>query len=342
MGNKGKLLDFIIPEIEKITNKGDTICDIMAGTSSIGYALKQRNRIIANDCQYYSFVISNALLNNYVLPSEKEVHGLIDKKFEDNLLKREFHFFADNYSDTYFSKKQCEEIDSLRFAISFLEGKPIYYFLLVLLMSAMCTAQSTTGHFAQFLPKTNKRTDALRKLSIKELFYKKINDFVGFKNSNYTNLCFCMDYKVLFEKIRNENIACFYLDSPYTNDQYSRFYHVLETLCKYDNPILSHKALYRDDRIQSDFCYKNRVAEQFNNIISYVSNKKSSLIISYSKNGVLDINQLYAICKKYYSVVKLKEREYVYSSQGNGNKQTSEVLLIMKESDINGSSLRNT
>ena len=121
-----------------------------------------------------------------------------------------------------------------------------------------------------------------------------------------------------------------------------RFYHVLETLCKYDNPILSHKALYRDDRIQSDFCYKNRVAEQFNNIISYVSNKKSSLIISYSKNGVLDINQLYAICKKYYSVVELKEREYVYSSQGNGNKQTSEVLLIMKESDINGSSLRNT
>ena len=38
--NKNKLLDFIIPEIKNITKKGDVICDLMAGTCSIAYALK--------------------------------------------------------------------------------------------------------------------------------------------------------------------------------------------------------------------------------------------------------------------------------------------------------------
>ena len=43
MGNKNRLLNFVIPEIESVSNPGDVICDIMAGTHSIGYALKERN-----------------------------------------------------------------------------------------------------------------------------------------------------------------------------------------------------------------------------------------------------------------------------------------------------------
>ena len=45
MGNKNRLLDFIIPQIIKITKKGEIICDLMTGTGSIAYALKNRNTI---------------------------------------------------------------------------------------------------------------------------------------------------------------------------------------------------------------------------------------------------------------------------------------------------------
>ena len=38
-----------------------------------------------------------------------------------------------------------------------LVDKKYYYFYLTLLMGAMCKAESTTGHFAQFLDKNNKR-----------------------------------------------------------------------------------------------------------------------------------------------------------------------------------------
>ena len=60
MGNKTKLFNFLVPQIEKITKEGDVICDLMCGTSSIGYALSQRNRIISNDFQYSSSVVSKA------------------------------------------------------------------------------------------------------------------------------------------------------------------------------------------------------------------------------------------------------------------------------------------
>ncbi len=37
-GNKSKLLDFIVPELLALTNTGDVICELMAGTNSVTYA----------------------------------------------------------------------------------------------------------------------------------------------------------------------------------------------------------------------------------------------------------------------------------------------------------------
>ena len=64
MGNKHKLLDFIIPEIEKITKPKSIVCDLMSGTNCIGYALKSRYTIYANDVQKYSECIAKALIEN--------------------------------------------------------------------------------------------------------------------------------------------------------------------------------------------------------------------------------------------------------------------------------------
>ena len=64
MGNKNKLLDFIIPEIEKITTSKSIVCDLMSGTNCIGYALKSRYTIYANDVQKYSECIAKALIEN--------------------------------------------------------------------------------------------------------------------------------------------------------------------------------------------------------------------------------------------------------------------------------------
>lgn len=330
MGNKGKLLDELIPAIESLTNPGDVICDIMAGTNAVSYALKPRNILITNDIQYYSYVISKCLLNNYSIPSIEEAHNDLDENYNLNIEKRFFSFFVDEYTDTYFAEKQCLDIDSLRYAIEKIKDDSKKSFYLTVLMSAMCKAQSTTGHFAQFMNKNHKRIIPLRKLSIYDLFFEKINDFKSFKCSKYDNFHFNLDYKLLFKNDLMNNVKCFYLDSPYTADQYSRFYHILETVCKYDNPVLEHKAKYRNDRVQSDFCYKNKVAGEFENIISFCKSKKAPLVISYSNHGVITIEEICNIASKYYSNIDVKNIDFEHSSQGKGTINIQEVIIILK------------
>ncbi len=330
MGNKGKLLDEIIPVIESLTNPGDIICDIMAGTNAVSYALKPRNVLITNDIQTYSYIISKCLLNNYVIPSLEEAHDDLDENYKMNLEKREFSFFVDEYTDTYFAERQCLDIDSFRYAIEKISDDSKKCFYLTVLMSVMCKAQSTTGHFAQYMDKNHKRIIPLRQLSIYDLFFEKINDFKTFKCSQYNNYHFNLDYKVLFKNDLMDKVKCFYLDSPYTADQYSRFYHILETICKYDNPVLEYKAKYRNDRVQSDFCYKKKVAGEFEYIISFCRSKNASLVISYSNHGVITIDEICKIASKYYSNVDVKNINFEHSSQGKGTIDIQEVIITLK------------
>ena len=151
MGNKNRLLDAIIPEIESVTNPGDLVCDLMAGTNTIGYALKRRNRVLANDIQYYSYIVSKCLLGNYSFPTPEEAHKDLDDNIQANIKNKTYSFIVDNYTDTYFAERQCLDIDSIRYAIDQLtdDNKKAAY--LTILMSAMCKCQSSPGHFAQFM-----------------------------------------------------------------------------------------------------------------------------------------------------------------------------------------------
>ena len=329
MGNKTKLFDFIIPQIEKITNEGDIICDLMCGTSSIGYALSQRNQIISNDFQKSSSIVSEALLLTKSIPTLKSIHDDIDVFYFDNIKNKNFSFFYSEYPDTYFAKNQCLQIDSLRYAIdkSPKERQSLY---LTILMSAMCKAQSTPGHFAQFFKKNNKRIQSLREYDLLKIFYEKAAEFQTILTSKYKNSVFNMDYNELFKYVDLKNVKCFYLDPPYTSDQYSRFYHILETVCLYDYPKTSYKAKYRDGRKMSKFCYKTTVYKEFEKIISFAHTNNSSLVISYSNHGIAEPEKILEIGKKYYNHSSLTFENYNHSSQGNGSIKISECLIIFK------------
>ena len=119
MGTKANLLDFIVPEIQAITPLGGTVCDLMAGTNAVGYSLKPFFKIISNDVQEYSYTIANALIFNqqWTINSTSAVEQL-KEQYNYNQKHQFYHFFTEYYSDTYFSKEQCIEIDSIRYAIS--------------------------------------------------------------------------------------------------------------------------------------------------------------------------------------------------------------------------------
>ena len=90
------------------------------------------------------------------------------------------------------------------------------------------------------------------------------------------------------------NVDVFYLDPPYTTDHYSRFYHVLETLVKYDYPSLERKKYhgemrimngrYRNDRFQSNYCIPSKGYGEFERIIKMINKTGAAIVMSYSED----------------------------------------------------------
>lgn len=331
MGTKAKLISYIIPAIKDITPINGIVCDIMAGSNIVSYALKKDFTVFTNDVQQYSYTISKAFIENNEFTinkndAKKDLEFYIEKNMQGNF----YHLFLDTYSNTYFSKEQCKGIDSIRYAIDQLPDNGKKYLYLVALMCAMSKVESSPGHFAQYMPATNKRIIPLQAMNIVSEFYQKCDNYNNIYNNRKKNKCFCDDYKNLLKEDKLKNVNTIYLDSPYSQEQYSRFYHILETLVKYDYPKVEYKAKYRTDRFMSDFCYKNKVEDEFKNIISYCSKNNINLLISYSNKGILGVEKLMQLCKQFFEYVELKDIDYKHSTQGKGSRNIKELLIKCK------------
>ena len=329
-GNKTRLLDFIIPLIEHESKPGDLVIDLFAGTCSVSYALKQNYRIITNDVEAYSKVIASALIENNTSIDTKIAHEDLDSFLQTNLPAR-YTLFEKTYADTFFTKKQSRDIDSIRFAIDKQKGykKQLY---LVALMTAMSYCTNSPGHFAEYL----KNNEYSKDRSIMDYFFARCNT-LKLIDGNYTNKAYSYEYKEFFNRNRKliSKARIIYADPPYSSAHYSRYYHLLNTLIKYDWPKVSYKARYRDDRFLSNFSRKSKVKDEFEALFDLCSSKSNAtLFLSYLNGGkgLLNKNELLNIAKSYYPRVSIKiYKNYKHSMNGNGSpKVVEEVLLICK------------
>lgn len=91
---------------------------------------------------------------------------------------------------------------------------------------------------------------------------------------------------------RGSSFSVVYADPPYTRDHYSRFYHVLETMCLRDEPEISmvtragaripSRGAYREERHQSPFCIRSEAPTAFLKLFRAVHDLGIPLILSYS------------------------------------------------------------
>lgn len=327
MGNKTKMLEDINALIISMVPKGSLICDIMAGTNSVGMSLKNDFKIVTNDVEYYSYVLSRALISNNYLNDLDQLALEFDKIYSNISSQNQYTYFSQNYTDKFFSYEQSVEIDDIRYAIDKI-GKQKYV-LLTSLMYAINVAQSSPGHFAAFLDKNTKRVQSLRKISIYNKFREKLIELIKYVKlfDENNNQSFNMDFKEFLETEISDKIDLYYVDPPYSGEQYSRFYHLLNTLCKYDNPNIKFKAGYRDDRFMSNFSYRSKVKREFEILISGIKKKNSKLVISYSNRGLMNIEEIIDIVKAHYELVDSISIDYKHSTMGKGNSKLTEYLI---------------
>lgn len=131
------------------------------------------------------------------------------------------------------------------------------------------------------------------------------------------------DYRQVLAEQRD--VAVIYADPPYTRDHYSRFYHVLETLCLRDCPDVSRtfltgptsRGLYRTSRHQSPFCIKSQAPGAFEEL--FAGAKRLPLLLSYSpfvKHGhprMMTVDAIAELAKQHYRHVKIVPARLVHS-----------------------------
>ncbi len=368
MGSKRELLDFIISSINDLDIESNWFCDLFSGTSVVGCSLKDEYNVQINDIQIYTSIFANTYLPNInKLINSTELEKIKDRvlfyvdefyrKYPDlifdynsidnyeKLTKLEiqqqnliysnfeigFHLFVKYYSGTYWSYTQCVWIDSIRAVAEEYKGKSDYYIILSSLIYAMSYTSQSTGHFAQFRDVTESNMHDIMLYRIRDIwtyFEKKFLEILNMVDVEATNryTITTLDYLDCLRLIERNTIV--YADPPYSSVHYSRFYHVIETLVRYDHPVIKYKGRYRDDRHQSPFDKKTEVKNAFKLLFEGIKCRRSHLVLSYSDNGMISQKDILEIGNTIFGdeyECKLQSKEYIHSKMGRSDEHQLDV-----------------
>ncbi len=266
---------------------------------------------------------------------EKQQQNLIDHNFGT----LSHHLFIKCYSGTYWSFEQCLWIDALRKVADEYRGTSLFYVIMSSLIYAMSYNSQSTGHYAQYRDATKKssKDDILiyRLREIAPYFKAKFEQLKGYLGKNsLEHKITSLDYRKCLDEIEPGTLV--YADPPYAFVHYSRFYHALETLVKYDYPEVDHKGRYRQDRHQSPFGRKTEVSDAFKSLFKKVGDKRSSIVLSYSNTGMITLEEILLIATEAMGSsydISYREEDYKHSTMGRSDdksKEVKEYLVIAK------------
>lgn len=338
LGSKNKLLNKIDEVLKKYNIIGESFGDLFSGTACVGDYFKDRYKIIANDLLFSSYVISKAKLLNKEEPKFEKFRIRYDLDIFTWLNNQMFtpnekYFIYNNYSPKgnrmFFTEENALKIDGIRLKIEDLYTKAIvneneYFFLLASLIESVTKISNTSGTYEAFFKFWENR--ALNSFVLYPL------EFNNIKKELQINEIYNKDTNELVRKISGD-IA--YIDTPYTVTQYVSAYHLLETIAKYDFPEIKGVGGKRDrEGKNSLYARKSSVKAEFEDLLRQLNFKH--ILISYSTQGLLEVNELTEIAKKFAknSKVFLEEfdyREYKNHRPSNKNNKLKEIIIYFEK-----------
>ena len=347
IGCKNRILPFLNDFIKRNNLKGNTFCDLFAGTASVGkYFKAKKYAIISNDLLYFSYVLQRCYLEINSYPTFENLLSVLkldskqnnySLKFEDYNAKTIINFLnsvsgvegfiTKNYSEKanrlYFQLKNCLKIDAIRIQIEDWKTKNLineneYFFLLTSLIEAVPFVANISGTYSAFLKEWDPRTFKDLKLEVPNIFFSR-------KNHQAFN-------KYGLALINNIKCDILYLDPPYNERQYAPNYHLLETIAKYDNPVIKGKTGMRNyENQKSTFCNHDFALKSLKYIVEKADYKY--LLFSYNNEGLLKKEEIINLFEKCGKVVAEEINYSRFKSNGNGenvNRIVKEQLYLLK------------
>lgn len=334
LGNKNSILEiieeFMYENIDMASRKL-TFFDAFSGTATVGDYFSPNFNIIANDIYYYSYVFSRGRLNNKDLNFEKLDFSPFDYFNSRSLELIDDGFIYNNYAPSvsgrmYFTDENAKLIDTIRTTIQKWKKEQLindaeYYYLLASLLESISRVANVAGVYGSFLKNWDSR--AIKRMEFIQVEYINSNENAVVYNEDVRNIISDIECDVL------------YLDPPYTKNQYSTQYHILDTIARYDNPEISGVTGTRKNKIGSAWSKELEAGIELEYIVK--NTQARYIIMSYSSLGILEKNLVESILKRYAKDNKVTFYEIEYKKYQNSKTEKKgvnyEYLFFIEKSD---------
>lgn len=261
--------------------------------------------------------------------------------------------FSHLYAGLYFGDRQAAELDCLRRAIESVENDLDRQWALgALICAASSCAFTYGGHFAQ--PKLDIGPEGTRRGNIEDAIRQRTLSVTHELYVRLTSLAeesqACPHPIELVAGPWETAIAeaaartsgervCVYVDPPYTRDEYSRYYHVLESLVRYEPQAVSGKgrlpARATAGRFASALSGRRpeRIEEEIAKVLRECLDRGWSCLWSYSDSGTASIEGTLKHLAGRTSRAELFYMNHRYKAQGkHGAKQVREYAVFLEPS----------
>ncbi len=296
---------------------------------------------------YKLFLNSFPTLSNGKSLTHWNVQEEVNRRRKDHSLYP-YCLFTTYFASVYFGLRQSAEIDSLRFSIDQLQDKNEKNWALGALIATVSALGTTYGgHFAQ--PRVRDYND-ITLANLSSIIDKRLPSIMHEFAVRLLNLSEQSQHSprsieivpgpwkkalsILDGKLKGEQVLV-YLDPPYTREEYSRYYHVIETLVLYTYPSCTGIGLTPKpgDRFKSEFFTKveSQVIDALVSIITNILQRGWHCAWSYSDSGAANIYQVIrSVYHKMPCYIKSYSAPFVHKSHGRGRgpKRVTEYLII--------------
>lgn len=318
IGNKTRLLPFLMHTVERLELSPRTAHDAFSGTAAVGRALKIAGwRVASSDLMTYSYVFQRAYVVAQRAPNfaalragdpelrralrsaafrkataGKGALGAISE-YLAKWIEGERGFIGTHFAPAggrmYFTQENADRIDAIRRRLhewwtSGLIQDDAYYVLLAALIEGADRVANTAGVYAAYIKRW--QGNAKRALTLKPEIPQR-----GARGSTAHR----GDAAVVAANAGE--VELLYVDPPYNARQYSGYYHVPEVIARgwfETMPVLRGKTgLVAGEGQQSDWCSARKAGNALATLLAATSAHHA--LVSYNSEGLLSERDLWDV-----------------------------------------------
>lgn len=315
IGNKTRLLPFLLGTVERLDLSPKTAHDAFSGTAAVGRALKSVGwRVASSDLMTYSYVFQRAYVVAQRSPSFAALRAgdaglrraLRSPAFRASIagkgalgavseylakwIESERGFIGSHFAPAggrmYFTQENADRIDAIRrrlheWSSAGLIQDDAYYVLLAALIEGADRVANTAGVYAAYIKRW--QSNARRALTLNPEMPQR-----GPRGSTAQRADAAAVAQATGE------IELIYIDPPYNARQYSGYYHVPEVIARgwFDStPVLRGKTgLVAGEGQQSDWCSAKKAGAALENLLAATGARHA--LVSYNSEGLLSERDL--------------------------------------------------